>query len=100
MSTDDVTQPENPNDHLEPSSNSNPAQADDAHVSGTGLGALGGTTLATAAGGAVGGPVGAVVGAVVGSIAGGVTGNRVAEALDSAEEKNASQNNDTEQDDQ
>ncbi len=53
-----------------------------AHPIGTGVGAAGVGTAATAVGAALGGPVGAVVGAVVGSVAGGLMGKGIAEQID------------------
>jgi len=53
-----------------------------AHPVGTGVGAAGVGTAATALGAAVGGPVGAAAGAVVGAVAGGLMGKGVAEQID------------------
>lgn len=53
-----------------------------AHPVGTGVGAAGVGTAATAVGAAVGGPVGAVIGAVAGSVVGGLLGKGVAEKID------------------
>ncbi|MEO0409253.1 MAG: glycine zipper family protein [Cyanobacteria bacterium P01_A01_bin.135] len=57
------------------------------HPIGTGVGAAGVGTAATAVGAAVGGPVGAAVGAVVGAVAGGLLGKGVAEQIDPTAEE-------------
>lgn len=104
MSTyDEQAQSDGPKEHPKANSDSNssPETKDsDAHISGTGIGALGGTTLGTAVGGAIGGPVGAAVGAVIGSVAGGAAGNRTAEVLESVEDDNANEEGTAGQDDQ
>jgi phage tail tape-measure protein len=53
-----------------------------AHPVGTGIGAAGIGTAATAIGAVVGGPVGAAVGTVVGSVVGGLAGKATAEKVD------------------
>jgi outer membrane lipoprotein SlyB len=53
-----------------------------AHPVGTGIGAAGVGSAATAVGAVVGGPVGAAVGAVVGSVVGGLVGKGTAEKID------------------
>lgn len=83
MNANDDTRKKGTHDNHNPDSNPDPLTGQPgSHPLGTGVGAAGVGTIATAVGGAVGGPVGAVVGAAVGAVAGGLVGKRAAEAID------------------